>query len=197
MVTGSTTQGSWGIRRIAAAFLILGALACFVAAGMYSQDHGGLARGAAFHTWERGLLATAVILTSIGFLLLEDAFQAPDGRALARIGASGYFFAGIFLVAGEALAFTLGWDKASVLIPVYVVMAYLAQASLGGALLQSRLIAPWIGWATILWNLAWLVALFIVGWVSVGYIPILHHLMPLVIGIALLWKAPKPETSHP
>jgi hypothetical protein len=40
------------------------------------------------------------------------------------------------------------------LIVVHVVLAFLGQAAIGGALWQSRLLAPWIGWGTILWNLA-------------------------------------------
>lgn len=182
-----TNQSSLGISRTAAIFLILGSLACFIGAGMYVSARGGFVLGITYQVWERGFIATAAILTSIGFLLLEDTFQAPNGHALARIGATGYFFAAILLVSGNALTFTLGWENASVLLGVYVVMAYLAEAFIGGALLQSRFVALWIGWATILWNLAWLLALLIVGWV-VGYIPLVHHFMPLVIGIALLWK---------
>jgi hypothetical protein len=137
-----TNHGSLSISRAAAIFFILGALACVLGAVMYVQGSGSFERGQTFHAWERGFFIAAVILTAIGFLLLEDIFHASNGRALARIGASGYFFAAVLLVSGEVLAFTLGWEKASVLIPIYVVMAYLAEASVGGALLQSRIMAP-------------------------------------------------------
>jgi hypothetical protein len=63
------------------------------------------------------------------------------------------------------------------LIIVYVVVAFLAQAALGGALLQSGALATRIGWATILWNLAWLVALPIITPRDI-YFPILHHAAP-------------------
>jgi hypothetical protein len=42
------------------------------------------------------------------------------------------------------------------LIVVHVILAFLGQAAIGSALWQSRLLAPWIGWGTILWNLSWL-----------------------------------------
>jgi hypothetical protein len=74
------------------------------------------------------------------------------------------------------------------LIVIYVALAFLAQAAIGGALLQARLLGEWIGWATIIWNLAWLVVLALITRRDICF-PILHHVMPLVIGIALLWRA--------
>jgi len=49
------------------------------------------------------------------------------------------------------------------------------------------LVAAWIGWVTILWNIAWLVVLTLFARRDI-YFPVLHHVMPLVIGIALLLK---------
>jgi hypothetical protein len=176
------------ISRTAAIFLILGSVACFIGAGMYVYGRGGLELISLYHAWVRGFIVTAPILTAVGLLLLEDIFHASNGRALARIGASSYFFAAILVVSGELLAFPLGWEKASIFMVVYTVMAYLAQASVGGALLQSRVTPLWIGWATIVWNLAWLLVFVVSGW-TIGYIPLVHHFMPLIIGIALLRKA--------
>ena len=95
-------------------------------------------------------------------------------------------------ILGALLAFTIGWDEAAVLIGVYVVVAYLAQACIGGALIQAGLTSRSVGWVTLLWNLGWLLALLIMGW-EVGYIPILHHLMPPVIGIALVRRREQPR----
>jgi len=67
----------------------------------------------------------------------------------------------------------------------HVVLAFLAQAAFGAALLRTGLVAGWVGWATILWNLAWLVVLAIVSPRNM-YFPVLHHVAPLLIGIALL-----------
>jgi hypothetical protein len=57
------------------------------------------------------------------------------------------------------------------------------------SLLQSRMIPSWIGWTTLVWNIAWLVALPVVSPTGI-YFPVLHHVLPLVIGIALLTRAP-------
>jgi hypothetical protein len=68
---------------------------------------------------------------------------------------------------------------------LYVVLAFLAQAALGTSLLQTRLVAGWVGWATIIWNLGWLLVMFIVRPRDIYY-PVLHHVAPLIIGIAFL-----------
>lgn len=89
------------------------------------------------------------------------------------------------LVTAEASSLTFGYEKLYPLIVIYVVMAFLAQAFIGGAWLQGGL-AAWIGWATIVWNLAWLIVLPIFSRRDI-YFPVLHSVMPLVMGIALLW----------
>lgn len=73
-------------------------------------------------------------------------------------------------------------------IVVAVVLALLGQALIGGGLRQGRLLASWIGWATTLWNLAWLVALPLFTPRDI-YFPVLHHTMPLLIGAALLRRS--------
>ena len=131
----------------------------------------------------------AIVLTAIGFVLLERHLRNTDGHLLARTGATAYLFAGILVVAAESLILSTGFDEKQVhaLFVIYVVLAFLAQAAIGGALLQSRLLARWIGWITILWNLAWLVVLVVITPEDI-YFPILHHLMPLLIGGALLLR---------
>src|SRR3712207_2390500 len=122
----------------------------------------------------------AVILSAIGFVLLEGHFHNTDGRILARTGATAYLFAGIVLVAAEGLSLSPGFENRDfALFFIYVVLAFLAQSAIGGALLQSGLLARWIGWVTILWNLAWLVVLPVITPEDICF-PILHHLMPLL-----------------
>jgi uncharacterized membrane protein YkvI len=71
------------------------------------------------------------------------------------------------------------------LIVIYVGLAFISQAAVGGALLQSHMLPTWVGWITIVWNIGWLVALPMVSPDDLYY-PILHHVMPLLIGIMLL-----------
>ncbi|HRQ41539.1 MAG TPA: hypothetical protein PLD25_26765 [Chloroflexota bacterium] len=132
--------------------------------------------------WERGSILAAVILTALGFVLLEATLQDTNGRVLARLGASAYFFGAVLLAAAEAMRI-----PSSPLIVVYVILAFLGQAAIGGALLQAKMLPSWIGWTTIAFNLGLLVVFFIITPGDIYY-PITHHLMPLLIGIPLLLK---------
>ena len=68
------------------------------------------------------------------------------------------------------------------LLRLFTVLALLSIAAFGWAILRTGLLPSWIGWISIIWSLFWLVHLFI----TKTTIPIVHHVMPLVIGIALL-----------
>ena len=185
-------QRFWRIERAAGLFLVLGFVTNLAGVLMFTV-RGGAGGGAppshTFFVFERSFFMAAVVLSAIGFVLLEGRLRNTDGRLLARTGATAYLFAGILLVAAEGLIVSTGFAEKQVLalIDIYVVLAFLAQAAIGGALRQSRLLAPWIGWATILWNLAWLVVLVVITPEDI-YFPILHHLMPLLIGSALLLR---------
>lgn len=180
----------WSIERAAGLVLVLVTVANLPGLLMFwirGGHRGGAPRSHAHFVWERSFIMAGVVLTAIGFVLLEGPLQNTDGRVLANIGATAYLFGGVLLVAAEALSLTLGYEKLYSLIVIYVVMAFLAQAAVGGALLQSGLLAAWIGWLAILWNIAWLVVLPVTSPRDI-YFPVLHHVMPLVIGIALLLK---------
>ncbi len=141
--------------------------------------------GELVYLWERGSILAAAVLTALGLVLLETRFQDTSGGALARLGAWAFFFGAVLLVVGEAKTFPLGPPNYP-LIVFYVVLAFLGQAAIGAAILRAGLLTPWIGWMTIIWNLGWLVILPITTPSDI-YFPVLHHLMPLVIGIALLF----------
>jgi hypothetical protein len=180
----------WSLERTAGLFLVLTIVATGPGFAMFwlRRGHrGGPPRSHAHWIFERGSILSGVVLIAIGFILLEGAFQNTDGRVLANIGATAFFFGGTLVVAAEALMLTLGYEKVYGLVVIYVVMAFLAEAAIGGAVVQSELLAAWIGWATILWNIAWLVVLSLISRRDM-YFPILHYLMPFVMGIVLLLK---------
>jgi hypothetical protein len=182
----------WSIERAAGFVLVLGNVAVLPGLMMFwirGGHRGGAPPSPAYYVWERSLIMAAVVLTAIGFGLLEGQLQTTAGRVLARTGAIAYMFAGVLVVAAEALSLTLGYDKLYPLTVIYVVVAFLAQTALGGAVLESGMLAAWIGWASILWNLAWLVVLPVITPRDI-YFPVLHHFTPLLIGGALLWGAP-------
>jgi hypothetical protein len=54
-------------------------------------------------------------------------------------------------------------------------------------LLQTGLVANWAGWATIVWSIGALVVLSLFSPKDMYY-PALHHVAPLIIGIALLQR---------
>ena len=83
--------------------------------------HGGPPRSPAHYTLERSLVAAWVILTAIGFVLLQGAFQSGLGQTLAIIGGTAYVLASILLAASELLNPTLGYGKVYRLAAGYVV----------------------------------------------------------------------------
>lgn len=175
--------------------LILGFAAVSGGALMYWL-RGGMRGGAPpskrHLVWERSFIMAAVILTAVGLVLLAELLAAADGAAVARAGAVVYLFGGVLVVAAEASSLGRGlhdnWPAESwSFAVVYVVLALLAQAAIGGALLTGDVLSAWIGWATLAWNLGWL-AFYLLRRGDI-YIPFVHHVMPFVIGLAVLLDA--------
>jgi hypothetical protein len=134
--------------------------------------------------WERGLVIAAVLTTVFGLSLLEDMLRAAGEPLLSRLGMIAYLLGAVVVVVAET-AYLGKRDWMYPQIVLYVVLAFLAQAAFGASLLQTGLVAGWAGWATILWNLGWLLVMLIVRPRDIYY-PVLHHVAPLLIGIALL-----------
>ena len=178
------TQGL-STRTAAASLLVL----CFVLFGF----GGALFTGRAFWgwpidnshmRWERGFIIAAVLATVLGLALLEDMLRATGEPVLSRLGMVTYLVGAVVVIAAETAS--LGKDDwIYPQIVLYVVLAFLAQAAFGVSLLQTGLVAGWVGWVTIIWNLSWLLLLLIFSRGNV-YFPVLHHFAPLIIGIALL-----------
>lgn len=173
-------------------FLVLVAIATlpgFMMFWLRRGHRGGPPRSRTHWVVERSSILSGVVLIALGFMFLGSAFENTDGHILANISATAFFFGGVLIVAAEALMLTLGYEKVIGLVNIYVVMAFLAEAAIGGAVIQSGLLAASIGWATILWNIAWLIVLSLFSRRDMYY-PILHYVMPFVIGIALLLSIP-------
>lgn len=134
--------------------------------------------------WERGFVICGVLATVLGLALLEDMLRAAGEPVLSRLGMMTYLFGAVIVVAAET-AYLSKRDWIYPQIVLYVVLAFLAQAAFGASLLQTGLVAGWAGWAAILWNLGWLLVMLIVRPRDI-YFPVLHHVAPLIIGIALL-----------
>lgn len=188
----NTNKAFWTEERVTGALLVAAILP--LALGLYLFNsrngvQGGAPSSPALFVWERGSFLAAVVLTALGFGLLEATLQSTNGHVLARLGASAYFFGAVLLAAAEAMRL-----PSSPLIVVYVILAFLGQAAIGGALLQANRLPSWIGWTTIAYSLCLLVILLAVTPGDIYY-PIAHHLMPLLIGVPLLWRGDRSMAS--
>ena len=136
--------------------------------------------------WERGFVIAALLVAVLGLTLLDrmleaagDKFLAPSAQALIGIGAA-------VIVAAETFSLSRKeWIYAPTV--AFVVLAFLGQALFGASLLRTGFLPAWVGWATILWNLAWL-AILPIARPKDMYYPWLHYAAPLLVGIALLGR---------
>lgn len=137
--------------------------------------------------WERGSVILAVLVTAFGLVLLEDLLQTAGpsiAGVVARLGMVAYLIGAVVIIVAETSYLdNRQWVYSQTVL--YVLLALLSQAAFGLSLLQTGLVPRWAGWATLIWNLFWLVVLPIVARHDMYY-PALHHAAPLVIGIALL-----------
>ena len=134
--------------------------------------------------WERTFVILPTILTVLGLVLLADLLRAAGDTYLAQLGMVTYLFgAGLVVVAETRFLHDGDWNNPQVV--TFVVLALLAQAAIGTALLQTALLPTWVGWTTVIWNLGYLLIIAVVRPREVYY-PAIHCVAPLVIGIALM-----------
>lgn len=134
--------------------------------------------------WERGLVITDFMISVLGFVLLEDLLRNAGDTIFARSALAIYLISAAVLVVAETTFINTG-ALAYPQIVAHVVLAFLAQAAFGLAMLRPGLLPGWVGWVTIIWNLSCLVVLPITHLDDI-YFPWLHYVAPLIIGIALL-----------
>lgn len=102
--------------------------------------------------WERSFVILPTILTVLGLVLLADLLGAAGDAFLAQLGAATYLFGAALVVVAET-TFLHNEEWNSTQITAYVGLAFVGQAAVGAALLQTGLVTAWVGWMTILWNL--------------------------------------------
>lgn len=133
---------------------------------------------------ERALLMVAVVLNAVGLLLLAEHLGSSHAQVWARSGAYLYLIAAGMILTAEGLGLS-GQPHPYPLVVGYVVLALIAQAAVGVAIVRSGSPAQLLGWIVAGWNLAFLIILPTVSPRDM-YFPVVHHLMPLAIGISLL-----------
>ena len=186
LLSALATQGL-STRTIAASLLVL----CFVVFTFGGVLYAGRAflnwqidETSSHLIWERGFVIGGILATVLGLALLEDMLRAAGEPVLSRLGMVTYLFGAVVVIVAET-AYIGKRDWSYPQIVLYVVLGFLAHAAFGASLLQTGLVAGWVGWFTIIWNLACLVLLLIFSPRNI-YFPVLHHVAPLIIGIALL-----------
>lgn len=177
-------------RRLAAALLI-GCFIIFMVGGVLYTGRAiwkwPLAQTHIYLLWERSWVIAAALVNVLGFVMLAGLLQHAGDLVIARLALAVYMIATAVLLAAEGtFMFDRQWIWPQV--ALYVVLAFLAQAALGVALLRTSLVPAWVAWVTIAWNLGWL-ALFAIVRPEDIYYPVLHHVAPLLIGAVLLMIA--------
>lgn len=143
------------------------------------------ARSLAFLGTERGLFMAGMVLSALGFCLLDGRRYRPGAYVFMRLGVTGYLAGSIIGVVAETLELTS--TAVYPMFVVYVTLAFVSQAAIGCALSMSELVPRWIGWATVVWNLGWLAILVLARPWDV-YFPVLQLVMPVLIGAALILR---------
>ena len=176
-------------RRLAAGLLILSAVTFLVAGYLFTARaiwNSPAAQTDLHLRWERGTVIAAFLMSTLGFVLLENLLTEAGGRVWARLALAIYLVSAAVLVVAET-NFIGTRNLSYPAIVAHVVLAFLAQAAFGAALLQVNVVAPWAGWAAGLWNIGLLIIMPIFFPRDI-YFPWLHYVAPLMIGIALLTR---------
>jgi len=134
--------------------------------------------------WERGLVMGAILVATLGFVLLTQLLEGAGDQILSHLALTILFIGTVLVLAAESFGLKLQ-NYMYAPIVVFVTLAFIGQAIFGFAILHTGFLPTWVGWATIIWNLAWLIILPIARPQDMYY-PWLHYIAPLIIGIALL-----------
>lgn len=173
-------------RTAAASLLVLSFMIFFVAGVLFTGRalwKWEIKNLSTYMLWERSLVIVPTVTTSLGLVLLGDLLNAGGDTFLARLGTTAYLFGAVQVVSAETSFVSKGeWNSVQVI--VYVILALLGQAAIGTALVQIGLVAAWVGWVTIIWNVGFLLIFIIVRPREVYY-PAIHFFAPLVIGLGL------------
>ncbi len=208
----------WTQRRFTAIALIVGCLLFLVGASMPLTDtKGNFIWGLPPREWLRVIFAhptlwqwnnilfiSGVVVTILGLILLTMLFRDAGDRAFSQLGLVAFVFGAVLWVI--ILAFRLSIDPwaaqetartavlpdfyvpltlwTHALLLIYTILAFSALAAYGAAMLSTRMLPHWVGWLTISYSLAGLGLLAATGDAP----PLLHHLLPLLMGILLLLR---------
>jgi hypothetical protein len=180
-----------GLLLLFAFVLNLGGVVMYSAGTAYSW----VVETSTYHAWERALFMGSYVAAALGTAVLEPALGEAGAAILGRLAAVAFPMAASVALVFEAVSFD-GLAPPALLV-VAVLLLFGAGALLGAAILASRLVPAWVGWAALVWNVACPAVLLIV---SPGdlYYPILHAIPLLLISIPLIRPQDEPtDQSEP
>ncbi len=187
-----------GLLLLVAFLLNLGGVVMYTAGTAY----GWVVETPTFHASERALIMGSYVAAALGTAVLEPALGEAGAAILARLAAIAFPMAASVALVMEAVGLDGLWPPA--LMVVAVLLLFGAGALLGAAILASRLVPTWVGWAAVVWNVAWPAVLptlwGVLPMVSPGdlYYPILHGIPLLLISIPLIRPGDEPtDQSEP
>lgn len=156
--------------------------------------------------WANIFMGTAAVVLLAGLSMLTTLLEGANERAFSRLGLVGLLLAVVLWVIFSAFRAVITVQAAQEMtatgtpgaVPTYyaplakfgfalfyvsAVAGFLALAAYGVSLLQVGLLPAWAGWATLLFSIAMLILLLMMG----DTLPAFHYLPPLLIGILLLF----------
>jgi len=154
--------------------------------------------------WASVLFLSGTLVTLLGFAQLTTLLRGAGDQAFSYLGPIALVFGAVLWVIHLAFRLSIDFWAAQVtastgvlpvfyvpltqwtdvLFVVYTILTFLAAAAYGGALLSTRLLPRWLGWVTIAYSLFFLGLTAAFG----NAPPLLHHLLPIVMGILLLLR---------
>jgi hypothetical protein len=163
-----------------------------------------VAENAIVWRWANIFMGTAAVVLLAGLSMLTTLLEGANERIFSRLGLVGFLLAAILWVIFSAFrAVITVWAAqqmtATGAVPTYyeplakfgfalfyvsAVVGFLALAAYGGSLLQVGLLPAWAGWATLVFSIAMLILLLIMG----DTLPAFHYAPALLIGILLLLR---------
>jgi len=145
------------------------------------------AQSKAYLYCERGLVMAAILVATLGLVLLKQLLEDAGDRVLPPLGMTIFLIATVLVIAAETFSLH---EQEYIYAPIvaFVVLAFIGQALFGAAILRTGFLPGWVGWATLIWSLAWLIILPLARPQDMYY-PWLHYVAPLVIGISLLLRS--------
>ena len=106
-----------------------------------------------YHAWERALFMGSFIAAALGVSILAPALSEAGAAILSRLATTAFPMAVAVALVMEALEFAQPGAPPALVVTA-VLLLFGAGALLGGALVASRLVPAWIGWTTLVWNVA-------------------------------------------